>query len=632
MTGPLYDPGNEMHAGHIAHYRRMKTQAARRDVRMNLIYEVRMGRMREMFPDHLTEVLGHDGLAIANWIDTVGQDVSEVLAPLPTLNCAAGQMRTDADKRRAEKKNRIGSWYWRSSNLENQMMWGANWYYSYGFLPAYIDPDFDRKTPIIILEDPMGVYYERDRFGCVTSYVKETWRTIDELCALYPEFEGRLRKPNGVDGSKQSGSQYVQVVRWEGKNDTTLFIPERAGLILDNYHHGLGRVKVRVAQRPGISSHHTRGQFDDVVTVQLARAIMAGFGLEAAEQAVNAPIALPPDVNELATGPGAVIQTDQPGNVRRVQLDLPPAAFQESQLLQDELKIGSRYPDARLGQMNASVITGKGVQAMMGTFDSQLKSSQTLLGHMLKDITHDAFEADEKWFPNTPKKINGLTSGRTYEMTYVPKKDIAGNYMCDVTYGFAAGMQPSQMIVTLLQLRGDADISRSTLRNNLPIEIDDEHEQRLLDVESTRDALKQGVFGLMSSIGPMIEQGMDPTPIVQAVTEMVDGRQDGQTLEAAVSAALAAMQQAKQQAAQQAAAAQAAQAPPGGAPAGPGGPGGPPGAGGGPDDMAPQAPPGQAGMPPGGMPAIQQLVAGIRGAGNTPVLQDTVSRRVPVQQ
>lgn len=607
----------------VSHYYRMKSLAARRDRRMNLIREVREGRMRSMFPNHLTEVLGDEGIAIANWIDVVARDGAEVLAPLPALNCAAGAMRTDADKKRAEKKNRIGDWYWRQSKLDVQMLYGADWYPSYGFVPFFIEPDFDCKCPIIQIDDPIGAYYERDRFFNVSVYAKTVWRSIDELAAMYPEFEGRIRSDRNTSGS-ENGSGFLEVVRWVDDTYVTLFIPSRQGLILSQYAHGFGRPPVYIAARPGISMQATRGQFDDVVFVQLARAIMAGLGLEAAEKAVQAPLIIPNDVMELNIGPDAVIQTANPAGVGRANLMLPPAAFQESQALYQELTIGSRYPDARMGQVNASVITGRGVQAMMGTFDSQLKANQTVFAHALREVTSMAFEMDEKAFPKAVKKVRGTLSGRSYEMTYIPERDINGNYECDITYGFAAGLNPSQAIVMMEQLRGDSIISRGFVRDNLPMDIDSVQEQQEVDVEATRDALKQGLFQYAQALGPMAEQGQDPTNALKAIADVISQRENGVALEDAVSSAFAALQQA-QQAAQQAAAEQAQQAAAAQQGAAGGAPGGAPGAIAPPDGQAV----GQAGQGPGGAPPIQQLIAGMRGNASSAVLQDTVRRSVP---
>jgi hypothetical protein len=141
------------------------------------------------------------------------------------------------------------------------------------------------------------------------------------------------------------------------------------------------------------------GQFDDVLWVQLARAVMAQLTLEAGHKAVEAPITVPNDVVELNIGPDASSRPTRAQGVGRVHLQVPGEAFALEAQLDQEMKIGSRYPDARIGQAQASVITGKGVQALMGGFDTQIKSAQTFLGRMLQDITELAFEMDEVWWP-----------------------------------------------------------------------------------------------------------------------------------------------------------------------------------------------------------------------------------------
>jgi hypothetical protein len=82
----------------------------------------------------------------------------------------------------------------------------------------------------------------------------------------------------------------------------------------------------------------------------------------------------------------------------------------------------------------------------------------------------------------------------------------------------------------LLQLRGDGLIDRSTVRRNMPFAIDDEAMQRSMDVEQTADALKQGLGGLLASLGPMAAQGMDPRPYLRSAAQIIQGRRNGKDL------------------------------------------------------------------------------------------------------
>ncbi len=162
------------------------------------------------------------------------------------------------------------------------------------------------------------------------------------------------------------------------------------------------------------------------------------LAMEAAEKSVQSPIVLPSDVNELQLGGDAIIRTANPAGVRRVELTLPQGAFTEQTILNQELRVGSRYPESRTGNIDASIVTGQGVQALMGAFDTQIKSAQAIFASALREVISICFEVDEKVFPGS-KTIRGVDSGSPYEITYEPSKDIKGDYSADVRYGMLAG-------------------------------------------------------------------------------------------------------------------------------------------------------------------------------------------------
>lgn len=614
----------------VNHYNRMRAKNGTRDRTMQIIQQVRDGHLRQLFPSELELNLNFEGVPTSNFIDIVAHDMAEGIAPLPSLACVAGKMKSQADLTRAETKNRIGDSFWKHSRLEQQMLKGADRYVSYGFLPFFIEPDVDSKSPFIQLDDPMNAYYEKDRFGRVTVYAKRWLRTVDELASAFPEWESTIRAEKDGSG-KAPGDQQIELVRWVDKEKVTLFLPQRSGLVLTSYEHKMCCVPVVVAERPGISDT-PRGQFDDVIWVQVARAIMSILALEAAHTAVQAPIALPDDIDEFPLGPNALLQSANARDIHKLNLELPPTIFAEGQNLDKELRDGSRYPDARSGNSNASVITGKGVEALLGTFDTQIKGAQMIFKQAFEEVTAICFEMDEAWWPNDSKTVSGTLSGRSYEIEYTPKNDINGRYSCTVTYGFAAGMHPSQSVITMLQLQGAGLVAKSTVQMNMPFDMDPVQETRAIDVERYREGVEQGVLALVQAAGPMAMQGQDPTHILKMAADIVKLIQDGQTPEDAVVAAFTTMQQA-QQAAQQAQMqqAQAAQQAAGGAGGDQGGAGGggfpPPGT----QDsgLGDHVSPGQAGMPPGGMPTVENLMAGFRGNASLPINQATIQRRVP---
>lgn len=601
----------------------LEREAMGRDRRMREVRKVRDGEIQDLWPDHFSE--RYPQSIVANFIDLVARDLAEVVAPLPALSCSAGQMKTDADKRRAARKQRIGESYWRTSMLDTQMFYSADQYLTYGFAVARLEPDMKAKRPKIRLDDPTGVYYRLDRDYRVCVYARVWKESVGDLAAKFQDVSGLIRYPDG----KEATESQLKVVHYIDDTYDTLYLPERKGLILAQYEHKMSRCPVEIAARPGL---HTdpRGQFDDVLWVQLARAVMAQLTIEAGHKAVEAPITVPTDVVELNVGPDAIIQTDNPGGVGRVHLQVPSEAFALGAQLDQEMKIGARYPDARLGQAQASVITGKGVQALMGGFDTQIKSAQTFLGRMLRDITELAFEMDEAWWPNKVETINGSYSGESYQVTYTPRTDVAGNYTCDVTYGFAAGMSPQNALVMMLQARGDGLVDRDTVRRQLRSAwgIDIEQAQRDLDVQEYEDGIKQGILAALQSSGQMLAQGMTDQAMLffGLADQMIRGRQNGKPMNEILMQALTDYKQQQEQAQQ--AQAEAAMQAQGGA-----GGGSPEGiAGVGPDGLPAGVAPGQAGLPPGGLPSIQSLVAGFGGNAANPqaTLGATVRKRLPV--
>jgi hypothetical protein len=367
----------------------------------------------------------------------------------------------------------------------------ADAYLSYGFAPMYAEADYELQMPMIRLEDPRGFYYENDRFGNTLRMAKCYKETVDKAGRAVPRVRAadpHEDRPVGATASVP-GDEKVEVVQYCRRRPWVLFLPGPG-------QPGAGAVrqpepsKCPCGWRSGPAcSASNGGQFDQVVWVQLARHRMALLGLEAGVKAVGAPIAVPRDVSGAGRGPGR-------GDRDRVPGEGAPgrdrgAATRRSRCRRpwsQELRMGARYPEGRAGGIDASVITGRGVQALMGRFDTQISTAQTMIGDALAKVTGVRFELDCKVWPNMRKRITGNAHGEPYEMTYTPGKAIGDNYSCDVTYGFAAGCRPNAAVVMLLQLRGDGLIDRDTVRKNLPWAIDDEQMQRSLDVEQTADA------------------------------------------------------------------------------------------------------------------------------------------------
>jgi hypothetical protein len=581
----------------------LRREASERDQRWSDVREVRRGNINKVFPGLFPE--DYPKPMVANFIDIAARDVAEVIAPLPAFNCNATNIVSDRARQKADKRTMIVAGYRDQSRLQTHMFTGADRYITYGMVPLVVEVDYELKAPVIRIDDPYSSYPEFDRFGRLLSYTKRYLKTIEDLCNEFPEHESVIR------GRYSQGGQNAQLdlIRYHDKDQTVLMLPERKDFVLAYSKNPIGKIMVVCAVRPGIDSHETmRGQFDDVLWVQVARSRFATLSLEAAQKSVQAPFALPADVNVLEIGPDATIRSATPEKIRRIDLNVPPGLFQESAALDQELRVGARYPEGRLGQQSGSIVTGRGVEALMGGFDTQVKTAQNVLAGTFRDIMEICFMVDEQVFGNVEKTVRGVDAGSPYEITYTPNKDIAGDHVVDVTYGLMAGLNPNQALVFGLQARGDQLISRDFLRRQMPWEVNVTMEEQKIEIEKMRDALIQAVSGYAQAIPTLAQSGGDPAEILSKLASIIEGRRKGKELEQVVMDAFAP---------------KTPPPPPEGSEPLPGSPESMVAGGGGPLPMGP----GPQAIP-GARPDVQQLLAGLNSRGN-PTLAASVARTSP---
>jgi hypothetical protein len=511
---------------------RLQTKFASRDQRMRDVLSVRQGDLSKVYPSMFSE--DYPKPLVANFIDVAARDLAEAMAPLPSFNCSAANMVSDSARKAADTRTRIANFYASLSELQLQMYEGADWYNTYGMMVGLVEMDYDSNNPRLRLLNPWGVYPEMDRFGRTISLTQVINIDSESLAAQYPEYADQILAKNNY----QQGSPYISMIRYHDADQDLIFLPERKNLTLARTPNPIGKCLAKVAIRPSLDGQ-ARGQFDDVLSVQLARARFAILQIQAAEKSIQAPIAIPQDVQELALGPDSIMRSAQPQNIRRVSLDLPPGLFAESGALERELRLGARYPESRSGNINASVITGRGVQELQAGFDTQIKSAQAQFARMFSDLLGLCFEVDEKLFPNTQKVIKGSEDGTPYVLKYTPSRDIKGEYGVDVRYGIMSGMDPSRAIIALLQMRSDKLVSRDYVRREIPMDLNVSQEEQRVDIEEMRDALRVSVAQYAQAIPALAAQGQDPSEIVSRIAAVIQGRQKGLSLESVVEKAFA---------------------------------------------------------------------------------------------
>lgn len=577
----------------------LQNQSLERDKRVYDVLAMRRGDYQAVAAGLLPE--GWDRALVSNLIDTAAHDLSEVMAPLPSFQCGSSSITSQKKKDFANKRSLIAQSYVQASMLADQMYVLADRYCTFGYGTYIVEVDSVAKAPTVRVDRSMRSYFSQDYRERVVQYVGSTMVHCDELCNMYPEYREVFKQ-----STYSSATKDIEVCEWYDKNCFAVFLPELK-IVLHAAPNPLERCPVRIVSRPSIDGEK-RGQFDDVIGVQLARAITATYTMSAVQQSVEAPIALPDDVQEFEIGPFTAVQSKEPQKIGRVPLNVPPGLFPEQQMLAQEQRVGSRYPEARSGNFDASIVTGQGVQALMGTFDTQIQTFQRLNSSALEDVLNMCFELDDKLWPNRERSVRVKDSGSPTEITYIPRKDIAGDYSIDVNYGAVAGLDPNRALIFILQTISGGMMSRETGRRLLPVEMDDVAESRRMDVEAIRDATLGAMAALPQAIPQMAAGGQDPRQLVEQLAQVIKLRENGKTIDEAVRQVFAPKEPAQEPQSPDMEALMAAQ----------GGGAQPPA--GGPQIDQPQSP---------GQDLLMQM-AGISPSGNAN-LQSTVSRMTPAR-
>ena len=592
---------------YVTRFNALKERYSERDTRMRAVTLIRTGNADQVFKGMLPAGTWSKPI-VANMINIAAEDLAEQTGVLPTVTATGDSALDESSRSKADKRTKILNYYMAESRLGTEMVRCADQYHTYGFSVFRVEPDYKKKRVNITIDNAFNSYFDIDRFGETQVYARSYKRKAGDLAAMFPEHADNILQPNSF-GNKTDSASMLEVVRWMDKKKSVLFVLDRNGLILEEVANFVpGVCPVAIAIRPSIDGE-PRGQFDDVLPIYAAKARMAYLTMDAVQKSVDAPIALPNDVTQLSVGGDSVIRSNSPEKIRRVPLDAPPMAFAQNNTLSDELRLGSRFPQARTGEMDNSIVTGQGVKALMAGFDGQIKTAQSVLGEALGRALSIGLMMDEAIFGNYSREVSATSNGVQFKLKYTPAKDISGNYGVNVEYGLMAGLDPNRALVWALQARGDKLISRNLTRRNLPVAINASEEERAIDIEDMRDSLKQSVAALASAIPQMASQGQDPMKVISQLATVIDERRKGTPIEDAVAKAFKPEPAPEETASMPENPLEAAMG------------------GGAPQEAGQQS---MIESPQSAPPPMATLLAGLSGAGN-PVLSGRVSRSIPVQ-
>ncbi|KJK12564.1 hypothetical protein UB45_07755 [Terrabacter sp. 28] len=517
------------HADIFARCQALVQHYSRRDAETHTVRAIRRGDYEAVAPGSFSE--DFPAPIIANQIDTMARDMSATLAPLPSFNCLPSSILNDRSKAFAEKRTKIAHYYVESSNLQAQMPDAVDSYHGYGMFVGEVRPDTKCKSPKIKMLDGGFAYPTWDADFNVIEILLLSYMSDRQLAAYYPQAAAKVREE-----SNGRGQERIKVYRFQDKSTNLVYLPDYGNLVIESTPNKMGRCTYVAVPRPMGEDWFSvpRGAYADLVWPQLAANEFRMLGLEAVDKSVRAPIVVPTDVADVPFGPDATIHTNNPQGVGRLKIDVPQGAFQATELLEQDIRQGGMSPGSRSGNINASVITGRGVDALSEGYSQQVAMSQSRIGFGLQLLVELCFEMDEKFWPEEAKEIRGQSLDNPGKDTYVPSRHIKGDYSVTVDYGFLLGLDANRALVFILQAQAAGLLSNDTAARNLPIKLNLAEEQNRIQLEQSRNALLQATMAYSQAIPQMLSNGQDPSQAVAQLGAIVQGIKAGDAIEEVV--------------------------------------------------------------------------------------------------
>lgn len=361
---------------------------------------------------------------------------------IPTVRCDPAR---ESGRVRAEKKERIASYYLESNNIELLMprlftdlvLCGVNY--------KGVFPDFDTGFPRFLRFDPRQCFpdrrYSPDR--PMRNFVVAYMEALPVLRGDYPD----AAWPEKVEGDP---SQLVQCLEWYDGSEFTKYawVPvatgsgkgERFGIYLSGVPNLLKKVPI-VASARTTHDGQFRGVFDQMLGVLGGENRIFNLLLDAAADWISSEKVSWNIENEDDIGSGRVLRAKGPDAfVRRMTPEAShPQMFAVLSTLQGNSRIGAVYPEARQGDIHQAIASAAFVTAITGNLATAVAQDQRTEAASWSRLLSMAFETDERWFGDSLKYIAGSARASRFSESYRPNDDISGDYRARLTYGGAAG-------------------------------------------------------------------------------------------------------------------------------------------------------------------------------------------------
>ncbi len=414
--------------------------------------------------------------------------LAQQVGRIPTLKMPLGAKDSAKARQAAEKRERIVEGWDHMSKLKAHYPQIGRWLPGYGFFVWTIterhDPLAGASYPVAQLRDPYDCYpgwFGPDQQPTELAVVRTV--PLGALKQVYPDVDWSSIEPklqqnhqNAVRaGRKRSiaweGDQNgIEVAEYWCEVGTFLSIPE-VQVTLDMAPNPLGTGPAFVVGKR-FSFDKLVSQWHHVVGLMAMMAKLNILGLIAAEDEVFAPTVISGELrgNEWEVGRNAVNELEHGSSATRLTggANNLQILFQQIDRIERHLRVGSQYDVGQDAEVRRSgFITGAGQRELQGAMNANVSEYQQIIAGATEMLDSKRMEWDETLHRAASKKVYVLAGGNEVAESYVPARDIKGNYRSRRIYGMMASWDENSKIVSGLQLIQGDILSPLDVQENL---------------------------------------------------------------------------------------------------------------------------------------------------------------------
>lgn len=405
--------------------------------------------------------LGYTDLPWANLIHSGMSALAQKLGVVPEARVSPPAGSDSVNLRRgAEKRERIVDAYDEYDRVGMQLGQVARWLPGYGFavwtLTARQDTD-GYVYPCAQLRDPYDCWpgewgADQQPQELAISFLIPPL----EAKRRYPQYESEIsaigyQRDATSGGALLSGrswsSQYgrgLEVIEYYDADGTHILLPQLSKRI-DFIENPMSRPAFVVAKRHAFNN--LIGQYDHGFGLMAAMAKFNVLYLTALEDNVFAPTNIYGDFDGTYNIGRKKVNRFPPGTkVERPQTNIAYQSGEWMNRLERDLRNVIRYSIQDDGNSPLNFSTGAGLEELKASADSEVSEYRTIIAYALQDLDSRRLEWDDVVSVDSKKPLAGTRKGTKVE-TYVPSKDIAGQYKTRREYGFMAGFDEPEKIV-----------------------------------------------------------------------------------------------------------------------------------------------------------------------------------------